>query len=86
LLDSTSVIRKNRRPLLGNASVTHCRGNGLLATMNCDVCAGRAEKYREDNLGYQVSSVWESVKKSGSWNGAAFYVGLVRLKLKNLHC
>jgi hypothetical protein len=34
--------------------------------------------YKEDNWGYQVSYVWESVKKRDSWKGAAIQRGLER--------
>jgi hypothetical protein len=42
--------------------------------------------YKEDSWGNRVSSVWESVRKRGSWKGAAVQRGLERVKLKNLHC
>jgi hypothetical protein len=42
--------------------------------------------YNEDNWGDRVSSVWASVRKRGSWKGAAIQKGLEDLKLKNLHC
>jgi hypothetical protein len=41
--------------------------------------------YKEENLGNQVSSVRESVKKCGSWKGAAVQRLLEGVKLKNLH-
>jgi hypothetical protein len=38
--------------------------------MNGVVCAGRAESYKEDNWGNQISSVREVVMKRDSWNTA----------------
>jgi hypothetical protein len=42
--------------------------------------------YKKDNWGNKVSSVRESVRKRGSWKGAAVQRGLESVKLKNLHC
>jgi hypothetical protein len=42
--------------------------------------------YKKDKWGNQVSFAWESMKKRGSWKGAAVQRELGRLKLKNLHC
>jgi hypothetical protein len=43
--------------------------NGVLSTQAVP------RSYKEDNWGNQVSSVWESVKKRGSWKGATIRRG-----------
>jgi hypothetical protein len=42
--------------------------------------------YKEDKWGNRVSSVRESVGKTGSWKGVAIQRGPERVKLKNHHC
>jgi hypothetical protein len=41
--------------------------------------------YKGDNWGNRASSVRKSVRKRGSWKGAAVQRELERVKLKNLH-
>jgi hypothetical protein len=98
----TRTVEPEKQPLLANGSETTFvsrkrLGKHVPAATNThssiDVLLQRAfftrsvkRGYEEDKWGNRVSSVWESVRKRGSWKGVAVQRGLERVKLKNLHC
>jgi hypothetical protein len=82
--ETTFVSRQQLDKHVPAATDTHVSVKVLLERVFYTLSVQRC--YEEDKWSNQVSSVWESVRKGGSWKGAAIQRGLERVKLKNLHC
>jgi hypothetical protein len=96
------IVEPEKQPLQGNASETAFVSRqrlgkhvpaaaGMLATIEVlleKVFSTRFVQrgYKEDNWGNRVCSVRESVRKTGSWKGAAVQKGPELVKLKNFQC
>jgi hypothetical protein len=81
--ETTVVSRQRIGKHFPAATDTHATIEVLLERVFSTLSVQRS--YKEDSCGNRVSSVWEAVKKRGSWKGAALQRGLKRVKLKN-HC
>jgi hypothetical protein len=82
--EKTFVCRKRLGKHFPATTDMHATVEVLLETMFPTRSVQRG--YKENNWGNRVSSVLESVRKSGSWKGAAVQRGIECVKLKNLHC
>jgi hypothetical protein len=80
--ETTFVSRQRLGKHIPAATDTHGTIEVFLETVTSTRSVHKG--YKEGNWGNRISSVRESVRKRGSWKGAAVQRGLERMKVKNL--